>query len=68
MGYKVFVVILETNFCVIFQGYTTVTINGPQLSMVFVFIQEQQEDDGSDVLNTMASHQIELINKAKAKK
>ncbi|XP_052705818.1 limbin-like isoform X1 [Crassostrea angulata] len=31
-------------------------------------LEEQQEDDGSDVLNTMASHQIELINKAKAKK
>ncbi|XP_078310950.1 uncharacterized protein LOC111136197 isoform X3 [Crassostrea virginica] len=31
-------------------------------------LEEQQEDDSSDVLNTMASHQIELINKAKAVK
>lgn len=38
------------------------------IKQLFLFIQEQQEDDGSDVLNTMASHQIELINKAKAKK
>ncbi|XP_056006535.1 trichohyalin-like isoform X2 [Ostrea edulis] len=33
-----------------------------------VKIEEQQEDDTSDILNTMASHQIELINKAKSKK
>ncbi|XP_061180109.1 trichohyalin-like [Saccostrea echinata] len=31
-------------------------------------LEEQQEDDESDVLNTMASHQIELVNKAKSKK